>query len=351
MAYLHKFRKKDGTTGWQAKVYVKREGGVQKRLSRNFHDKGSAEQWAAQQTTKKATGTLAIPSRQTVSDFFEQWLKDYAKGNVAPTTYHRYDELIRLHLTPAFGTVRLQKLGPQNITSYFSREQAEGKLSGTTLLHLHRLLHKTLKDAVVWGVLSANPVDRTKAPRPAEFEPVVFDVEMARVFLAEARRSSPYYRIYLFASLGLRSGELGGLQWDAVNLLTGQVSIVRKLYRLKGKPLISEPKTRYGRRGFILPGVYLDELRRLKKEQDAAKASLEDRYEDHNLVFCQTTGKPLWMGDVERGDFKRVLKRCGLNPKMRLHDLRHSAASILAALAWIPLRSVEFSDTIRRRSR
>jgi integrase len=329
---IKRYLTKQGEPHWRASVYAGRTpDGRERRINRNFAEKRAAEVWLAEQTRAKATGMLAVPSRQTVGEFFDQWVRDYG-GNLAPTTKLRYEQLLNLHLRPTLGSLRLGQLRPQDITRLLTRKLQEGKLSATTLLHVYRLLHKVLRDGVLWGVLPANPADRVKPPRPAEFEPIVFDVETARVFLAEAKRSSPYYRVYLFASLGMRSGEIAGLQWDQVNLLTGQIAVIRKLYRLKGQPLISEPKTRYGRRAFTLPGIYLDELRALKQEQDAAKALLGDCYEDHNLVFAQRNGKPLWMTMTVAEDFRRVLKKCKLDTRMRIHDLRHSAASILAAL-------------------
>jgi integrase len=122
----------------------------------------------------------------------------------------------------------------------------------------------------------------------------VWDEEQVRVFLAEAKRSSPHYRLHLAAILtGMRQGELLGLRCCDVDLALGAVSVRRTFYRLagdkregrKGQMLFKEPKTLQSRRTIALPAMLVEELRRLREEQREYRRLLGADYHDHDLVF------------------------------------------------------------------
>ena len=330
MAYLKSWKRRDGSTRWKAKLFVSRDaGGKQKYLSRSFATKSEAVEWAAQQTTNKAGGTLTLPSRTTVGEFLQQWLRDYAEGAVRPTTLASYRLITDVHLTPSLGDVRLSKLSPQRITSYLTEKLTSG-LSSTTVRHHFMLLHKVLDSAVKWGHLSANPCDRCDPPRQAEFEATVLDSEQSRLFLGKAKKS-PYYGVYLFAALGLRAGEILGLRWEDVSLSLGSFTIKQTFYRLGKEQLFKAPKSRASRRTIPLPQEHLTVLRRIQDEQKAHKEAFGNAYQDHGLVFCQPNGKPLHLHNLVGRDFRPLLKEAKL-PRLRFHDLRHSAASILIAM-------------------
>jgi integrase len=166
-------------------------------------------------------------------------------------------------------------------------------------------------------------------PRNSEVKPLVLDEEQTRVFLGEARRSSPHYRFYLAAvTTGMRAGELMGLRWKDVDLLTGTVSVQQTFYRLGRQQLFGKPKSEKSRRIVVLPPILVEELRRLREEQAEAREKLGAVYEDLDLVFCQPNGRPLHLNNIRRGDFGRLLKRAGL-PQITIHCLRHSHATQL----------------------
>ena len=149
----------------------------------------------------------------------------------------------------------------------------------------------------------------------------MWDSEQVRLFLAEARRSSPHYVLYLTMLLvGLRPGEALALRWADVNLTLGTIEVHRKLYRLKGKLVWGETKTHRHHAVSIPQSLVAD----LKTYRDAQ--SLTGR---EALVFAQFEGKPLHERNISRRDFRRLTKRAGL-PRIRLYDLRHCAATLLA---------------------
>lgn len=274
-------------------------------------------------------GGGALPSTKLrTGEYLEKWLHDYAGGAVAPTTFARYQEIVSLHLTSALGFIPLQKLSPQAIQGYFTAKLASG-LSSTTVRHHATLLHGALRHAVKWGLLARNPADMVDPPRRCRSEIRVLDEEQVRLFLAEARRSSVHYRLYLAAlTTGMRQGELLGLRWRDVDLSLGVASVQQTFYRLGKRMLFKEPKTATARRTVALLSVLVQELLSLRGEQRVRHGALGDAYKDRDLVFCQPDGRPLHANNIARRDLRRVLKKAKL-PTIRFHDLRHCHATLL----------------------
>ena len=157
----------------------------------------------------------------------------------------------------------------------------------------------------------------------------VWDEEQVRLFLAEARRSSMHYCLYLTAILtGMRQGELLGLRWSDIDFVLGAASIQQTVYRLGAEILFKKPKTARGRRSVALPASLLDALRRHRQRQAEMQGVLGTEYHDHGLVFCQPNGKPLHAHNLAQRDFRRVIERARV-PRIRFHDLRHTHATQL----------------------
>jgi len=281
-------------------------------------------------------GTWALPSKTSFAEYFEGWLRNTA-GKIRPTTFASYNMIARKHLIPEFGHLPLMAVSPVEIRAYFTKKLEAG-LSSTTVRHHAMLLHEVLATAVREGLLAQNPADRVDVPRNSSVEMQALDAERAQLFLAAARRTSSLYPLYACALLlGLRMGELLGLAWRHVSLTLGQASIVQTVYWLYGSKkectstqlLFKEPKSKQSRRVVPLPSPLPELLTQLREGQGENRRLLDDRYHEHDLVFCQSNGRPLHPADV-RKDLHRVLKAAGL-PRIRFHDLRHSAAALRLA--------------------
>ncbi len=112
----------------------------------------------------KEQGTLIDTADQTLSTFLKAWLEDTAQHNVRPRTYIRYRELIELHILPTLGTVKLQKLSPQQLQRLYNKKREDG-YAPQSVKHIHRVLHRALNDAVRWNLVPGNVCDRIDAPR------------------------------------------------------------------------------------------------------------------------------------------------------------------------------------------
>src|SRR5207249_5499334 len=131
---------------WEVRVDVTRDPvtGKRRQLSRTVKGrKRDAEAVAASLISQQEAGVDTPRGRQTVGNFLQQWLRDYAKPNTAPKTFRRYEQIVRLHLTPVIGEIRLSKLRPSHIQAV-NRKVAEKGLSARTALHCHRVLKEAL---------------------------------------------------------------------------------------------------------------------------------------------------------------------------------------------------------------
>jgi integrase len=314
---------------WAVIVYLGRDAATGKERHKWFTHptKQEAEAHLAQLLTQLHGGGTLPHTKATVAEFLQQWLQDYATGAVGPVTLATYRDMIRVHISPALGGIPLAKLSPQAVQGYLSRE-LEG-LSPTTVRHHAMILHAALRHAVRWGLLARNPCDMVDPPRRVHAEMRVLDEEQVRLFLAEARRSSPHYALYLAAILtGMRQGELMGVRWRDVDLVLGVAAIQQTFYQMGRQQLFKEPKTPKARRNVALPKALIEELRRVRERQAEYRTLFGPEYQDHDLIFCQPNGKPLRANNIVRRDFRRVLKRASL-PQIRFHDLRHCHATLL----------------------
>ena len=209
-----------------------------------------------------------------------------------PITFASYRDTVRLHLVPAMGHYPLQRLSPQVIQGYFS-QKLRTDLSPTTVRYHAAILREALQHAVRWGLIVRNPCDMVEPPRKVRKEMRALDEEQVRLFLAEAKRSSPYYPLYLAAvTTGMRQGELLGLRWRDVNLSLGIASVQQTFYRLGGQQLFKEPKSAKTRRTIGLPPVLIEEPYRLREKQVDHRRALGEDYKNLGLIFCQSNGKP-----------------------------------------------------------
>ncbi len=328
---------KRGPRSFAAVIYLGRDPqtGKERRKWYSFKTRREAEAALAHLVGRVISGGALPSTKIRLAEFFETWLRDYVEASVAPTTQASYRDTIRVHLAPALGHVPLARLAPQAIQSYIADKLRQG-LSPTTVRYHMAVLHKALAHAVKWGLLSHNPADRVDLPRKVRPEIHVWDGEQLKLFLVEARHSSPHYRLYLAAvTTGMRQGELLGLRWQDVDLIAGVASVQQTLYRLGKTLFIKEPKSNRSRRTVALPPILVKELRYIRDAQTARQRELGGVYKDHCLVFCQLDGKPLHAHNVAQRDFRRVALRAGV-PRIRFHDLRHCHATLLLQLGVHP---------------
>jgi integrase len=291
---------------------------------------------------EKRHGTLVTSSQQTLGQYLPHWLEHSVRGAVRLRTFERYEEVVRLHLVPVVGKIRLQALKPQHVQSLKSKKLKEG-LSTTTVALIQGVLHKALDDAVKHELLARNVCDLVSPPREesAEINPLDLD-QIARLLIAA--KGHPLETLLVLAlATGMRRGELLGLKWHDIDFGKGVLQVRRILSRLpteiareRGYPYVeAEPKTKSSRRSIALAGFAVDALRKHRALQEKMRRSVGELWEDHDYVFTNALGKHLSPGSGVLVPFKKLLKKAGL-PDVRFHDLRHSAATWLLSMGIHP---------------
>lgn len=330
---------KRGPASFSVVVYLGRDPqtGKDRRKWFSHRTRREAEAHLSTLLTQLHGGGTLPTTKLRLGEYLAQWLRDHVAATVSPVTFASYRETVRLHLAPALGHVPLHRLSPHAIQQYCTQKLGEG-LSSTTVRYHVMTLHAALTRALKWGLLIRNPCDNVEPPRKQRHEMRVWDEEQVRLFLAEAKRSSLHYRLYLAAlTTGMRQGELLGLRWQDLDFTLGVASVRQTFYRLGGnkkdgrptQALFKEPKTAKARRTVALPSTLVEELRHLREAQAEPRRLFGLGYAaDLDLVFCQPNGKPLHAHNVAQRDFRRIIKRASL-PRVRFHDLRHCHATLL----------------------
>jgi integrase len=270
-------------------------------------------------------GGLVKPGRaERLDAYLTRWLTT-TRHTVRPSTFRRYQDIVRLHLAPALGHYRMDQLRPEHVQDMFAAKLKAG-LSPQSVGHLRAVLRTALRQAVEWGTLNRNPAALAKPPRVSRHEFRILDPEAARTLLvaAEGDRLEALYSVAL--ALGLRQGEALGLRWKDVDLDAGQLHVRHALQRVDGDLVLVEPKTDRSRRTLRLPPAVVGALRRHRQRQEAELGAIPG---PTSFIFTSITGTPLDDSNV-RKSFRQILARAGL-PAIRFHDLRHSCATLLLA--------------------
>ena len=264
-----------------------------------------------------------------LSEYLDHWLSDSVQDTVRATTHERYEQIVRLHLKPALGRLKLKALTPAHVRGLY-REKLEAGASQRTVRYVHVTLHKALKQAVADGLIPRNATEAVKPPQIVKEEMHPLTQEQTKMLL-EAARGDRLEALYVLAvHTGLRQGELLGLKWEDVDLEAGTLSVRRTLSITKDGPVLAAPKTKGSARSVSLTSGGVSALRGHLQRQLGEIDRIGSLWRENGLIFASQTGEFLDRRNVTKGHFKPLLKRAGL-PEIRFHDLRHTCATLLLA--------------------
>jgi integrase len=310
------------------------DGKRRRRSVGGFRTKREAKAAEAEALRRIRDGVLVEPSRLTVGAYLtELWLPSMA-SQVRATTLGGYRHNVRAYIVPRLGDIPLQRLSTARVGAFYGELVASGgqkgrPLSPKTVRYVHTTLRRALRDAVADGLVVRNVAAQARPPRARRVEMHTWTAAEVGTFLASVREDRLYAAWLLLATLGLRRGELLGLRWPDVDLTSGRIAIRNTLVMVDGKPAMAEPKTAKGRRSLTLAPQVLEAVRVHRAHQAAERLSWGADYTDSGLVVTTEDGRPIHPESLS-SLFVRQAKRAGLSP-IRLHDLRHSVASILLA--------------------
>ncbi len=320
---------------WQVIVELgSDESGKRKRIYRNIRgQKQEAQKLLASLLTELSNGTYIEPSKITLKEYFLDWMETYVKMNLSPTTIDSYRINIEKHVIPTLGHIKLQELKPMDLQKFYKmklengRTDGKGGLSARSVRYIHRNIHEALEHAVRMQLIPRNVAALVTLPKAKPYKANVYNEKQLLILLEKAMGTDMELAIFLTATLGLRRGELLGLKWSDVDFETGRIRIQNNLVQTQKGSVCKEPKSKSSSRGLDLPEGLVAILKKHHKIQAQNKLKLGAAYDKRDFICCQNNGYPFSPGYYSK-KFKTFLEENGL-PHIRLHDLRHSNATLM----------------------
>ncbi|MGP5071702.1 tyrosine-type recombinase/integrase [Arthrobacter rhombi] len=349
------WERKDGRYQAELTIGWKIVNGKRRRIKKTIYGASAAE---CSKKLRKAIrdqedGVIVAGRISTVGEWMEHWLSKIASQKVSPSTLTSYRSLTKAWITPHIGHVKLDKLTPEHLDDLYAAMRLAGR-ADSMVLKAHRVLSRSLTVAVRRGKLGINPATRLDAPTMTRQEVTPLTRDDARAVLAAAHGHTPpdthtptgrpprrlrnAARWSVALALGLRQGEALGLCWDMIDLKAGTLRVSRAWHQPRtGQPAhLGGLKTAASRRTTTLPAGMLRELKAHRLEQNRTRLQegpnwigYEQDGRHYDPVFTNLKGRPV-SHTVDRQQWKDLLEAAGV-PDARLHDARHTAATMMLA--------------------
>ena len=261
----------------------------------------------------------------------DEWMADYVTDSVRPRTAQGYRTIVN-RLKRSLGNVGLTKLKAQDVQRYYTALRQEG-LSTQTVLHHHSLLRQAIGQAVKWKYLPTSVMEGVKSPKLVKPELRILEASEIQRLLQATTDTDFAVAIHLGLHTGLRRSELCGLVWSDVDLKARTLTVMRTMVSLNGDPAhISEPKSRASRR---VVSFWDDSANLLRERWDRV---VKTELALQTQVCARRDGARMMPDSLSKG-FKALAESCGITG-VRLHDLRHTHASILLC-SGVPINVVQ----------
>jgi len=352
------YQDKDGKWHGRVTVGVRDDGKTDRRHVRGKNEAEVTRKVRDLEKARESGRTARTGQAWTLAQWLQHWLDHIAAPAVRENTLSGYRAAVTKHLVPGVGAHRLVRLQPEHLEKLYAKMIARGSAPATAH-QAHRTVRTALNEAVRRGYLATNPAQIVKAPRLPHGEIEPYTVDEVKKLIAEAENGRNGVRWVIALALGLRQGEALGLKWPDVNLERGTLTVRRALQRprwrhgcggtcgrkmgghcperVSTRATTAETKSWSGRRVIGLPDQLAQLLKDHQKRQDEERDIAANLWQEGGWVFTTPTGGPL-NPRTDYTEWKRLLKRAGIRDG-RLHDARHTAATVLLLLG-VPSRAV-----------
>jgi integrase len=313
---------------WQGAVELGWVDGARRRKTVTRRTRVEVTRELRRLLTEAEAGRLTYEKSPTLEAWMSTYLNEVAAVRVRSSTLHGYHQLARLYINPQLGRHHLDSIRPQHISSLY-RDLSE-RLAPVSVRRVHAVLRRSLTVAVRWGLIPTNPATMVDPPSVSSRSIHPYSVDEARTFLAaiEGDRLEARWRIAL--ALGLRQGEVLGLGWPHVDFERKLLTVERSLQRQPGGNLaLVRTKTERSHRVVPMAPHIAEALHRRQEVQAADRVRVGPGWHDSDLVFTTQLGTPIHPRNDYRA-FQALITRADLR-RVRLHDLRHTTASLLLA--------------------
>ena len=317
-------------------------GGKRQQLKRRGFPTKKAAQAAEREVLSDVQGGRYIrPARGTLAEYLlETWLPT-RRVNLRESTAFGYEKLIRARINPLIGDVQLSALDAVTLEAFYGRLLTSGGVNGgplspKTVANAAGVLSIALSDAVRLRLLPHNVTADARLPRRPRREMAAWSEADAIRFLesVDGDRLAPVWRLAL--ATGLRRGELCGLRWRDVDIDAGTLTVART--RIVARQVVEgEPKTATSARVVSLDPATVRAVQALRRSQLEERLAAGEAWQDHGMVIVDELGVPLHPEMVSK-KWRRAVAAADV-PAIRLHDARHTAATMLLR-AGVPLKVV-----------
>ncbi|WP_326512266.1 site-specific integrase [Clostridium intestinale] len=307
--------------------YGKDSNGKRIRKYVTANSKDEAEKIINEFEYNKNKNLLVNPEDISMEEYLEIWLSNYVKYSCEITTMSGYINIIKNHINPHLGNIKLQKLQPIQIQQYYVYIMDKKGLSPNTVIKHHALIRKSLDYALKQQLVYRNVADAVSLPKKIKYEAKVYNKDQLKKLLELLEGEKIELPVNLAAYLGLRREEILGLKWSKINL-DEKLMYIHEVRVRAGKNVVTKkPKTDKSMRTLHIPERVYNILLKEKNKQNYFKSILGKDYYDNDYVYCHEDGKEFRVNTIT-DNFRKFLDKNNL-PKIRLHDLRHTFASIL----------------------
>ncbi len=317
------YKRADGR--WSGQYWVDTSRGRERKTVYG-KTKEQVRQRIARAIAERDVGVHFDAGGMSFGELLDYWLESFVRSRVKPRTYENYEYVVRMHLRPSLGNVKLDKLRSTHLQNLYADKLASG-LSPRTVELVHTIAKAALKRAVRWEFVYRNVADSADPPKVPKKEVNVLTLPQVKTFLRAAKGEGLEALYVIALTAGLREGELLGLRWKDVNLEQGTLEVRQQLIRTRDGRFFDTTKSGEGRDILMLPATILA-LRGHLERQNEERARRGELWQDYDLVFPTTIGTPLDVSDLTYRSFRPLLERAGL-PRIRFHDLRHTYATLM----------------------
>jgi integrase len=308
-------------------------GNRRQKSKGGFRTRKAAEAALRELSTSVDAGRFVERSTKTVGEYLDEWI-EVVRPRLRPTTWNSYRQSVA-HIKGRIGAVPLQSLAPLEVENLYKQLLATRGRNGRllnpkTVRGIHVVLRKALADAERLGLVVRNSAAAAKPPVPPKYEHTTWTAEQLAQFLDSIEGERLAAAFVLLATTGMRRGEALGLRWGDVDLAAGRLSIVQTITTVRDKMVMSPPKTARSRRSVSLDPVTVAALREHRRRQNEERLRAgEAWFGIGDLVFTNEVGEPVHPSALSRL-FVSSVRRSRL-PMIRLHDLRHTYATVALA--------------------
>ncbi len=327
-------RKRGATWAFVVELERAQDGKRRQKWRSGFPTKKAAQVALTEALGELNQGGDPFPAEITVADYSKRWLDDH-QSELRMTTWARYEALLRDNILPVIGARAMHRVGPADVKAVLAemRRPLHGRtcdrpLSPRTITQARAVLGSVFQSALVDAVVRTNPVRAVKRPHLERADLAVPNAVDVRRLLQVAEGDRWELPIVLAVSTGARRSEILAIRWADVDLDSGRVRLWGAVHKEGDGYKIGTQKTTSARRNISLPTFAVSVLRRHKSEQNARRLRLGSVWQDQDLVCDGGDGRVIPPDSFTQA-FKRLAVAAGLDPRTRLHDLRHAYATML----------------------